>query len=118
MSSAFNVLITASIMLGSFFVSESPRWLISKYRDEKARRALERVHKQNPDTDAESELRVLTDARLAESEDNRPSRWSELFKGTNFRRFYCAFGILCCQQISGVQFILYADDYLQNSAGH
>lgn len=104
---AFNVLITGAILVGTFFVPESPRWLISKYRDEKALSALSRVHKQNEDTDAETELRILTDARLAESQDDRPSRWSELFKGTNFRRFYCAFGILCCQQISGVQFILY-----------
>ena len=105
-SIAFNILITAAILIGSFFIPESPRWLTSKYRDEKALDALSRVHRQNTDSNAETELRVLTEAREAESADNRPSRWSELFKGTNFRRFYCAFGILCCQQISGVQFIL------------
>jgi SP family sugar:H+ symporter-like MFS transporter len=103
---AFNILITGTIFGLSFFVPESPRWLTSKYRDEKAEKALQRVHRKNPDTDAATELHILQEARTAENTSGRPSQWKDLFKGANFRRFYCAFGILCCQQISGVQFIL------------
>ena len=77
---AFNVLITGAILVGTFFVPESPRWLISKYRDEKALSALSRVHKQNEDTDAETELRILTDARLAESQ------MIDLLDGANYSR--------------------------------
>ena len=102
---AFNLLIVIVIGLGTFFVPESPRWLTSKYRDEKALKSLEAVHKKDDDTDPESELRILQDARKAEAENSEPGSWSDLLHGADRRRFICAFGILCCQQISGVQFI-------------
>jgi len=102
---SFNILIVLIIGAGTFLVPESPRWLTSKYRDEKALKALEAVHKKDDDTDPEAELRILQDARKAESENAEPSRWSDLLHGPDRRRFICAFGILCCQQISGVQFI-------------
>ncbi len=105
---AFNIVITLAIIIGTFFVPESPRWLTSKGRDEKALQALESVHKKNDDVDAETELMILVDARKAEAqnEGGGKSRWMDLVSvPADRRRFICAFGILCCQQISGVQFI-------------
>lgn len=99
------MLIVLIIGAFSFFVPESPRWLTSKFRDDKALRALESIHKKNDDLDAETELNILLDARQAESADGQGSKWSDLLTGPNRRRFICAFGILTCQQISGVQFI-------------
>jgi hypothetical protein len=88
-------------------VVESPRWLASKGKDDKALRALESIHKKNDDIDAETELVVLVEARQAEqANEGGQSKWSDLIKiPADRRRFICAFGILCCQQISGVQFI-------------
>lgn len=102
---SFNIAITLLIVAGTFITPESPRWLTSKYRDDKALKALESVHKHNEDSDAQTELNILLEARKAEDEDSQPSKWSDLLSGPNRRRFICAFGILCCQQISGVQFI-------------
>ncbi|GHJ83685.1 hypothetical protein NliqN6_0087 [Naganishia liquefaciens] len=104
---AFNVLITLLLFVGSFFVIESPRWLTQKGKDDKAFRALERLHKKNDDLDAETELSILIEARNAEkNNEGNQSKWSDLIKiPADRRRFICAFGILCCQQISGVQFI-------------
>lgn len=104
---AFNIVITLAIGIGLLFVPESPRWLIQKGKDDKAFRALEAINKNNEDLDAETELGILIAAREAEAnnEGNR-SRWKDLlFVPADRRRFICAFGILCCQQISGVQFI-------------
>lgn len=104
---AFNVLITLFLFIGSYFVIESPRWLTQKGRDDQAFRALERLHKKNDDLDAETELSILVEARNAEkNNEGNQSKWSDLIKiPADRRRFICAFGILCCQQISGVQFI-------------
>lgn len=104
---AFNIIITIALFAGSFFVVESPRWLTSKGKDEKAFTALQKIHKNNEDVDAETELSILVEARKAESNnEGSQSRWMDLIKvPADRRRFICAFGILCCQQISGVQFI-------------
>ena len=104
---AFNVVITLAIGLGLFFVPESPRWLTQKGKDDKAYRALESINKHNEDLDAETELGILVAARTAEeNNEGSRSRWKDLiYVPADRRRFICAFGILCCQQISGVQFI-------------
>lgn len=102
---SFNLIIVLIIAGGSFLIPESPRWLTSKQRDDKALRALQAIHKKDDDTDPETELRILLDARKAESENNEPGKWSDLLHGPDRRRLIAVFGILCCQQISGVQFI-------------
>jgi len=103
---AFNVFICLLIFLGLLLVPESPRWLISKHRPEDAQRALERIHKKNDDIVVQDEIDAMVNAREAERQSSGgESRWADVFKGTQRRRFLCAFGILVCQQISGVQFI-------------
>lgn len=79
---------------------------VSKNRDDDAARALERVHADNPDSDIAKELRLMTNAREAEiAESGGSTSWSELFVGVERRKLICVFGILVCQQISGVQFV-------------
>ncbi|KAF8593875.1 general substrate transporter [Ceratobasidium sp. AG-I] len=103
---AFNLVICILIGLGLFFVPESPRWLISKGRPQDAQRALDRIHKKNDDIVIQDEVDGMVNAREAERlSSGGESRWADVFKGTQRRRFLCAFGILVCQQISGVQFI-------------
>ena len=84
---------------GLFFVPESPRWLISKGRPQDAQRALDRIHKKNDDIVVQDEVDGMVNAREAERlSSGGESRWADVFKGTQRRRFLCAFGILVCQQ--------------------
>lgn len=94
------------ILGGLFVVPESPRWLLSKDREEDAYKALDRVHKGNDEIDIRAEVKVIMDAKAAEAQESGSvSRWSDLFKGVQKRKFFGAFGILVCQQIGGVQFV-------------
>ena len=103
---ALNFLICIIIFGGMFVVPESPRWLLSKDREEKAFAALERVHKGNDEIDIRQEIKVIMDAKAAEAQESGGvSRWRDLFAGVQKRKFFGAFGILVCQQIGGVQFV-------------
>jgi hypothetical protein len=87
------------IAIGLFFVPESPRWLISKNRPEAAHHALERIHKKNDDILIQDQVDEMVNAREAEkASSGGESRWADVFRGTQRRRFLCAFGILVCQQ--------------------
>lgn len=87
------------IGFGLIFVPESPRWLISKDRPQDAQRALDRIHKKNDDIVVQDEVDAMVNAREAERlSSGGESRWADVFKGTQRRRFLCAFGILVCQQ--------------------
>lgn len=105
---ALNIAICLTIVCGMFFVPESPRWLVSKGRDEEAERAFMKVHKGNEEYDLQSEMKVIHNAMAAEAHESGgdgSSKWGDIFKGPERRKFFGAFGILVCQQIGGVQFI-------------
>lgn len=100
---AFNIAITLIIFVGTLFVPESPRWLMTKGRDEKALKSLRSIHKHGDEHEVDTELHVLIEARKAEeNNEGNGSKWTDLvLKKADRRRFICAFGILCCQQVSG-----------------
>ncbi|KAL8277948.1 hypothetical protein RQP46_009580 [Phenoliferia psychrophenolica] len=104
---ALNLAIVLIIFGGLFLVPESPRWFISQNRDDDAVEALEKVHADNEDTGIVArEMRNMTEAREAEiAESGGSTSWGDLFVGVERRKLVCVFGILLCQQISGVQFI-------------
>lgn len=86
--------------------SSYSRWLLSKDRIDEATHAFSRVNKGNDSYDANQEVGVILNAKAAEAkESGSESRWVDLFKGRQKKKFFGAFGILCCQQIGGIQFI-------------
>jgi SP family sugar:H+ symporter-like MFS transporter len=96
----------SQIFVGLFFVPESPRWYLSKDRIDDATHALGRIHKGEEGYYPDREIQVQLDAKAAEAkESGGESRWVDLFKGAQRKKLFGAFGILCCQQINGVQFV-------------
>lgn len=71
--------------LGTFFIPDGPRWLISKDRLDDAVHSLERVR---PKQDKDSGLCRVEAEAIREALENGIEKgpWLDLFRGTNLRR--------------------------------
>lgn len=93
-----------SFLAGLYFMPASPRWLISKSRNEDAIASLETVRPQT-DIDAglcRAEADAIRDA-LHNKLDKGP--WAQLFHGTNLRRTTIVVCVLALQQLTGQGFV-------------
>ncbi|KAH8884126.1 putative transporter [Thozetella sp. PMI_491] len=98
------LIVPAVLLTGSFFVPESPRWLVGKGRSAEALEVLEFLRKGTPRDLVEHEVQLLS----AAEEENRShfsNSWFECFKGTNLRRTLIATGVQCLQQAQGTSFM-------------
>lgn len=87
----------------TWMVPESARWYISKYRDEDARRTLQRLSKGNPHAGIDQAMEVMQEDRQVSEESDNAS-WGAIFTDPIERRkLLCAAGMLFGQQIGGVQ---------------
>ncbi|CAO1627116.1 unnamed protein product [Sympodiomycopsis kandeliae] len=102
-----NLVIVLIIVLGMFIIPESPRWLLSKDRDEEAMAALRRINstQEDPELVASTEMRLFCQARDDERATQGRGGWKSMVSGLERRKFICVLGILVAQQIGGVQFI-------------
>jgi len=94
-----------------FMVPESPRWLMSRGKDEKALQILAKYHA-NGDMDDPMVRFEYAEMKVSISQGEQKGRWSELFatRGNRYRIFIC----LCCgifSQFSGTSLTAY---YLHN----
>ncbi|KAH8703036.1 general substrate transporter [Talaromyces proteolyticus] len=91
-------------LLGSFFIPESPRWLLGQGRQTEAQRSLEILRSNTRRDVIEREIQLI----LASEEENRHqfnSSWVDCFKGSNLRRTLIATGVQCLQQAQGNSFM-------------
>lgn len=101
-----NLGIVAVIVVGMFIIPESPRWLLTKDRDEKAMAALRKINsgQDDPELIASVEFKAFSQAR-DEDRASKGGGWASLLHGVERRKFLAVVGILIGQQIGGVQFI-------------
>ncbi|KAL7423478.1 hypothetical protein Q5752_001058 [Cryptotrichosporon argae] len=105
-----NYLWVLLIAIALLVVPESPRWLLYKGKEDKCRRALNKIHGGTDmrETLVQEQLAILHKSKEDEHEksDGAKSSWSDLIMDkVERRKFIACVGILISQQISGVQFI-------------
>lgn len=91
-------------MMGLPFIPDSPRWLISRHRNEDAVAAMKRVR---PKTDADAGLCDEEVATIREALENKVEKgpWLDLFRKGNFNRTQIVVVYWVYQQITGQAFV-------------
>ncbi|CAK3868345.1 Major facilitator superfamily domain, general substrate transporter [Lecanosticta acicola] len=95
------LVIPTIMVVGGFILPESPRWLISKGRDEEAVRVLKFLRRGTADAVVEKEVQLI--ARSVEEQRFVLTRtgWIDCFRGPNLRRTLIAVGVQCLQPAQG-----------------
>ncbi len=87
------------LLIGLFFVPESPRWLMGRSRDDEARGVLERVRESG---DVSAELaEIKADLSLQEGS------WRELLNPSLRRPLIIGIGLAAFQQFTGINTVIY-----------
>lgn len=110
---------TISLFCTMWFLPESPRWLLSKSRDNDALQVLARVHA-NGDQDDEyvrAEYAEIKEKFEWEQTVKKPSYFDLLFSKKYARRTYIGIGTQFWQQAVGINSILYYAPFLFQQAG-
>ncbi|KPL14202.1 MAG: MFS transporter [Bacteroides sp. SM1_62] len=99
------------LLVGMFFVPETPRWLIGKGREEQGRRILNKV--EEPELVDEAVEKIKADiARESES-----ASYGEIFKPWLRTALVIAVGIMFFQQFTGINTIIYYSPKIFKIAG-
>ncbi|KAH6905556.1 sugar transporter [Coprinopsis sp. MPI-PUGE-AT-0042] len=117
----YNVWLPAGIMvIGLFFVKESPRWLAQVGRDDQALANLAYLRKEPQDSPAVMTEFAEIQAALKEEREARAGLgWKEAFTGKgNFIRFVIAFVIFLLQQFAGQNSVNYYAPQIFASIGY
>ena len=92
----------------TFFLPESPRWLVSKGKKDQAVRVLRRLHKNSNSEDfVQGEYQEIVDQITAEKEQLTPS-WMQILKKLSWRRrVLLSIGLQIFSQLTGINCVQY-----------
>jgi sugar porter (SP) family MFS transporter len=89
------------LFIGMFFLPETPRWLMSKGREEESRKVLGRI--ENPELIENSIAAMKRDIEI----DASQASWKEIFKPWLRNALIIAAGIMFFQQFVGINTVIY-----------
>ncbi|CAK7235888.1 hypothetical protein SCUCBS95973_009420 [Sporothrix curviconia] len=101
---ALGIPLPAIVLLLSWVIPESPRWLLRQNRDEEALQSLRSMFGNGPNFAPEEEMALLKSS-LAEEASRAGASWMDLFRGTNLRRTMIAIITAFLNQATGQNFI-------------
>ncbi|KAJ5975457.1 hypothetical protein N7481_009164 [Penicillium waksmanii] len=106
------------MLIGLFFLKESPRWLMKQGRQEEALKSLAYIR--NESEASEEVQREIAEIRAAIDEETLATEgvtWKECLQPSNRYRFMIAFVMMFWQQFSGTNSIGYYAPQIFNSIG-
>ncbi|RAH45811.1 sugar porter family MFS transporter [Aspergillus aculeatinus CBS 121060] len=113
---ALQILFAWILFFGMFFFPFSPRWLMSKHREEEAVAALSKIRRLSPnDPLLKAEILEIKAAVLFDEETNAEAvrvggkwaPWKALFSPNMRKRLWLGCGMMVFQQFTGINAILY-----------
>ena len=99
------------LFIGMFFLPETPRWLMSKGREEDARKVLDRI--ESPEYIDDSISAMKSDIAI----DKRQEGFREIFKPWLRNALIIAMGIMFFQQFVGINTVIYYAPKIFMAAG-
>ncbi|KAH7152784.1 general substrate transporter [Dactylonectria macrodidyma] len=114
----FQLLFPALILLGIWWVPESPRWLLRENRPKDAALALRLLHRDDKEYDPGLAVRRIEDDLIRERASEAAGGWAQLVTDPIERRkvVYSA-GALVAQQINGIQWFYYFGTVFSKAIG-
>ena len=99
------------LLIGVIFLPETPRWLMSKGREEESRKVLEKI--EDP---------ALVDSAISQmkeelEQDAEQANWTEIFKPWMRNALVIAMGIMFFQQFVGINTVIYYSPKIFQKAG-
>ncbi|KAL4805135.1 general substrate transporter [Aspergillus unguis] len=123
---ALQILFAWILFFGMFFFPFSPRWLMSKHREEEAVSALCKLRRLSPDDPLlKAEILEIKAAVMFDEESDqeaiekggRLAPWKALFAPNMFKRLVLGCGMMICQQFTGINAVLYYAPQIFKSFG-
>lgn len=114
----FQLLFPVIIVLGIWWVPESPRWLLAKGKAEKAERSLYSLHREDKNYDPNPIMATMQEDLDRDREMEAEGGWLQLLTDPIERRkvIYSA-GALVAQQVNGIQWFYYFGTVFSKAIG-